>query len=84
MKKPIYLEGTKLYYENGVYMGEVFALEDGFKYFWPEAKEVHGAWSADALRAIADLLDEINAPWMAELAEDFSPTEGVQHEETDD
>lgn len=72
MKKQVHLEGTKLYYENGVYMGEIFALEDGFKYFWPEAKEVHGAWGAGVLRAIADLLDEMNAPWEAELAEALS------------
>jgi hypothetical protein len=76
VKRIVYLEDTRLYSGDGVYLGEVFALEDGFKYFWPEAKSSHGAWSAHILRAIADLLDEMNAPWIAELTEALSGVGG--------
>ena len=72
----VYLEGDKIFYENGAYLGDVFALEDGFKYFWPNTEGRGGAWSAHAMRAIADLLDEMNAQWEAELAKAFSEVKG--------
>ena len=81
MSKPlVYLDGTNLHYENGVLLGEVFALEDGFYHFWPLEKSWHGAWSAHALRAIADLLDAKNAPWEAEIAQHFAAILGQKKE----
>lgn len=58
------VEGGKLYWENGVYLGDVLQKEDGFYDFWPD-RDVHrgGYWPAHMLRAIADKLDEMNKPW---------------------
>ena len=58
-----------VYYEDRVFLGLIFAKEDGFYDFWPDLKD--GCWSAYVLREIADKLDEINAPYEKELNEYF-------------
>lgn len=40
-------------------------LEDGYHAYWPGG--ARGALSADDLRAIAKLLDEVNATWDAQV-----------------
>ena len=57
----------KVYYKNGVYLGDIFAKEDGFYDFWPEYPYKGGYWSSHILREISDKLDEINAPWQKQL-----------------
>ena len=47
---------------------DLIALEDGFFYFEPKGT---GVLSAHSLRMIADLLDQINAPWEREIEEYF-------------
>ena len=69
MNNCIKLEDSKLYYENGVYLGEILAKEDGFYDFWPELRG--GYWEAHVLRAIADLLDEKNKPWQESIDKYF-------------
>ena len=55
----------KVYYKNGVLLGEVISGDDGFFAFWPELRG--GFWEAHVLRAIADNLDKINAPWEKQI-----------------
>lgn len=59
----------KLYYKNGVCLGEVLAKEDGFYDFWPNLNG--GYWEAHVLRAIADILDKKNESWQKEIDEFF-------------
>jgi hypothetical protein len=44
---------------------ELFQLEDGFYYYWPEGCK--GCFSADSLRQIADQLDTKNKDWDDQL-----------------
>ena len=73
----IRLEGINLYYvnqrtgENTVKLGEVFAKEDGYYDFWPEEFSA-GYWPAYLLRAVADLLDEMNREWDEHLNKTLS------------
>lgn len=55
----------KLYFENGVYLGEILMKEDGFYDFYPELKG--GYWDSALLHEIANLLDKMNAPWEEEI-----------------
>jgi hypothetical protein len=55
--------GYQVYYQNGVFLGDIFIKEDGFYDFWPEHPSRGGCWPAYVLRAIADKLDELNKPW---------------------
>ena len=65
------LRDSKLYYaENDVYLGDIIAKEDGYYDFWPDLKG--GYWSAYVLRAIADLLDDMNASWDKEINDYFN------------
>lgn len=70
MKSEIYLEGTKLFYKNGVQLGEILMKEDGFYDFWPNLNGGH--WPAHLLHAIAKKLDEMNAPWEKEIEAHFA------------
>lgn len=64
------LDLPNLYYENGVLLGQILMKEDGYYDFWPELKG--GYWSAEVLRQIADLLDQLNAPWEKEINDYFA------------
>jgi hypothetical protein len=58
------LGGYIVSYENRVVLGHLLMKEDGFYDFWPE---IGGFWPAYLLRAIADKMDEMNAPFDKEL-----------------
>lgn len=58
--------GYRVEYENGVYLGDILAKEDGFYDFWPDLKG--GYWPAYLLHVIADKLDELNKPWEDNIA----------------
>ena len=55
----------KVYFENGVLMGDILCKEDGFYDWWPIHR--NGCLSAAFLRNMADLLDEMNAPWQRDI-----------------
>jgi len=57
--------GYNLIFYNGVYMGEVLKDDDGFYKYWPVQRA--GYWDSPPLRAIADLLDHLNAEWDAQI-----------------
>lgn len=59
----------RVYFENGVFMGDVVQSEDGFYNFWPESS-TGGYWASHVLRAIADKLDELNKPWQDQIDND--------------
>lgn len=62
--------GYKVFFENGVYIGDILVKEDGFYDYWPE---YHGGyWDEMMLRVIADKLKELNAPYQKELEDYFS------------
>ena len=77
MNNIIYLKGKDLYAHNDKKIGEVFSKEDGFYDFWPD-DALHGYWPAYMLRAIADLLDEMNEPYQKELDTFFIEDELVR------
>jgi hypothetical protein len=62
--------GYKVYFQNGVYLGEFFANDDGYYAFWPKSRS--GYWEAYGMRAIADKLDEVNEEWDAIVKTDES------------
>jgi hypothetical protein len=68
-----YDEPVRMYHvhhENGVRLGDILAKEDGFYDFWPDYTQGRGGyWPAYILRELADKLDELNAPWQAQLEE---------------
>lgn len=65
----IELKGKELFFHNGVKLGEILAGDDGFKQFWPELRG--GYWETYVLRQIADMVDEINAPWEKQIRDFF-------------
>ena len=67
----LYLQGKNLYAHNDKKIGEIFPKEDGYYDWWPEPSIYHGYWPSYMLRAIADLLDEINEPLDTEIKEYF-------------
>ena len=60
----------KVYYTNGVYMGDILRKEDGFYDWWP----VHrgGYITSWILRELADKLDEMNKEWEETIEKDCS------------
>ena len=46
--------------------GDLVAADDGFFVYWPTG-QVRGYFTAEALRAIANHLDKINAPWQEQI-----------------
>ena len=55
---------------NGVEVGEIFMMEDGYYQFWP--KVMPGFWPAWCLHQIAEKVDSMNKEWDAKLREDLS------------
>jgi len=49
---------------------DVIRGDDGFFVYWPE--KVHGSLSSHYLRFIADILDKMNEPYIAELDRYFA------------
>lgn len=69
----------KVFYKNGVYLGDIISKEDGFYDFWPDYSK-RGCWSAYVLRELADKLDEMNAPWEKDIEEYFSQNKQDDYE----
>ena len=57
----------KVYYDNNVFLGDIFAKEDGFYDFWPEYPGRGGYWPAYLLREIANKLDQLNEPYQKDI-----------------
>lgn len=64
-----YQEGSKLFFGNGVYLGEILTDVDGFKKWWPEHRE--GYLDSGFLLALGTYLELQNAAWEAEIQEAF-------------
>ncbi|MEO5344672.1 MAG: hypothetical protein H7842_15395 [Gammaproteobacteria bacterium SHHR-1] len=60
--------GYAVTYRNGVDMGALEMDVDGYYKYWPEQRA--GYWDAPPMRAIADLLDHVNAEWDAQVRKD--------------
>lgn len=68
--------GHKLYYHNGVYMGDVLQDCDGFFKFWPDRTK-SGYWDEGMLLEIASHLANENADWNREIEEYFSKVDNM-------
>lgn len=55
--------------DNNVFLGDIIQKEDGYYDFWP-ADHNGGYWAAYVLRAIADVVDELNEPWDQQIQND--------------
>lgn len=67
--KPL-TEGTwRIYYANGVLIGEAVLDVDGYYYFWPTSDR-QGAWTAGVLHDVANFLDRINEAWDKQIRSD--------------
>jgi hypothetical protein len=64
------LVGSKLYYHNGLYIGEVETDVDGYYKFWPSRKR-EGYWDQGSLLELSQFLEKMNASWDKEIAEYF-------------
>ena len=53
---------------------DIIVIEDGFWVYWP-TKESQGFLRPHDLRVIADHLDELNAPWEAQINKFFEEQE---------
>lgn len=62
--------GFKLYYHNGVYMGEVLMDEDGYYKFWGN-KELNGYWDEGNFLELYNYLYEKNKNWDENVKEFF-------------
>ena len=60
--------GYAVTYYNGVNMGTLEMDVDGYYKYWPVQRA--GYWEAPPIRAIADLLDHVNAEWDAKVRND--------------
>jgi hypothetical protein len=57
-------------YSNGVKIGTILADVDGYEKFYPENNG--GYWEPFVLRAISDLVDELNEKWDQQIQEFFA------------
>lgn len=71
-------EGKTLRFQNGVSCGVIYEEVDGYHVWGPPNNS--GSWESAPLRAIADLLDDMNAEWDRIVKSDPRVTrqEGVQ------
>ena len=65
---PLTQTEERLYYHNGVYMGDVIVGDDGYYYFWPENRG--GCWSEGHMIEIAAHLRKLNAEWDIQVQTD--------------
>lgn len=73
------LKENKLYYHNGVYMGDVLLDVDGFYKFWPYCDEDgnNGYWDAGCLSEIASFLQGLNTDWEKQIEKYFSEQKSI-------
>ena len=57
----------KVFWSNGVYLGDFVQEVDGMYVFYHSEDKIEGAWSGHALRSLADKLYELNAPYQKHL-----------------
>lgn len=60
----------KVYYENGVYIGDFLVGDDGFYYWWPEFKS--GCLDEGFLLDVYNNLKELNKEWDAQIQQYFT------------
>jgi hypothetical protein len=60
--------GYSITFHNGVNMGTLEIDVDGYYKYWPVQRI--GYWDAPSMRALADLLDHVNAEWDAQVQKD--------------
>ena len=60
----------KVFWENGVYIGDILRGDDGYYEFWPDLKG--GSWSEYLLSVLWARLKEMNAPYDKQLEEYFA------------
>ncbi len=63
-------QGMKLYWGNGVYLGDVIADVDGYYKFWPEVRG-GGYWDEHILFAVGNRLKELNKECDMQVRSDF-------------
>ena len=63
-------EGYEVLAPSGKYLGDLFKLEDGCFYFFPNFTGGCAGWW---MRQIADKLDELNKPWEEYINETLKP-----------
>lgn len=61
----------KLYFYNGVYMGDVIMNDDGYYVFFPESKERHGYWTQGDFQSLYTYLYLKNKDWDESVNEFF-------------
>ena len=52
----------KVYYDNGVYMGDISRAHDFNYNFWPDHPSKGGFWPAHCLQDIVNELNKLNKP----------------------
>lgn len=77
----IKIEQNKVFYRNGVLLGDIEVGEDGYYVYWPILKA--GYWTAEPMREIADYLDEMNKDWDKQVQDwDKQVQEGLSINDT--
>lgn len=61
-KKEEYEGGYKVKHDNGVYLGDILAMEDGFYTFWPY-DSLNGYYDESCLRSLTFILEKLNSEW---------------------
>lgn len=65
-------------HDNGTPVGELYQEVDGYYVFHPIHRQ--GYWDEMSLRQIVDKMQELNAPWDAQVQADLSRLEEVHVE----
>jgi len=64
------LDGTELFFENGVHLGQILMDSDGYYKWWPNLRG--GYLDEGFLKAIGAFLEGMNAPYEAEVQAYFA------------
>lgn len=65
------IQDEKLYYSNGVYLGDLVLNNDGFIVFFPNPDSC-GYWDEGFLTYVLEVLEARNAPWRDTINQLFS------------
>lgn len=69
--------GRVFYKDTAIVLGDIFSDVDGYEKFFPRIPD-SGYWRPVELRAIADLVDELNQEWDRKIQEYFDAAETTQ------